>query len=337
MRVRVSTPAGATIHLQAHARLLRGEEGRLRRLLGVSWDVTEQVHQEERRLQLQLQLQEASRHAGMAEVATGVLHSVGNVLNSLGVSAVLLQSRLRGSRIGNVQRAAKLIGEQGSRLGEFFESDPRGRELPGYLRQLGEHLIAENRALCDEAQAVVAHVEHIGKIVAAQQTYARHGGSVEELDVAELIDHALLMYFPTSAQVAVHREQRGVDRVMVDRHKLLQIMGNLLSNARHALREKAQGPRELTVRLHALPAGFFAIDVEDTGVGVSAESLQRLFEFGFTTKKDGHGFGLHASANLAKEMGGELSGRSEGVSRGACFTVRLPVAAAEAEPRRRSA
>ncbi|MGH8181254.1 MAG: ATP-binding protein, partial [Steroidobacteraceae bacterium] len=128
-----------------------------------------------------------------------------------------------------------------------------------------------------------------------------------------------------------------VGRVMVDRHKLLQIMGNLLSNARHALRERAQGPRELTVRLRALSAEFFAIDVQDTGVGVDAASMKRLFEFGFTTKKEGHGFGLHASANLAREMGGELSARSEGLNRGACFTVRLPVAAAEAEPQRRSA
>ena len=337
IRMRVSAPNGATIHLQAHARLLQDEQGRLRRLLGVAWDMTGQVHQEERRLQLQLQVQEASRHAGMAEVATGVLHSVGNVLNSLGVAAVLLQSRLRESRVGNVERAAKLIGQQGSRLGEFFDSDPRGRELPGYLRQLGEHLVTENRALCDEAQAVVTHVEHIGKVIAAQQAYARRGGSVEEIDVAELIEHALVMYFASSAEVVVRREQRGVGRVMVDRHKLLQIMGNLLSNARHALRERAQGPRELTVRLSALPQGFFAIDVEDTGVGISAESMKRLFEFGFTTKKDGHGFGLHASANLAKEMGGELSARSEGVNRGACFTVRLPVAAAEVEPQRRSA
>jgi NO-binding membrane sensor protein with MHYT domain/signal transduction histidine kinase len=337
VRMRVSAPNSATIHLQAHARLFRDDGGRLRRLVGVSWDVTEQVHQEERRLALQLQLQEASRHAGMAEIATGVLHSVGNVLNSLGVSAALLQARLRESRVGNVERAAKLIGAQGSRLGEFFDSDPRGRELPGYLRQLGEHLIAENQAQRDEAQAVVTHVEHIGKIIAAQQTYARRGGSVEEIDVAELIEHALIMHFSASTELTVRREHRGVGRVMVDRHKLLQIMGNLLSNARHALRDKTQGPREVIVRLRGLPGGFFAIEVEDTGSGISAESMQRLFEFGFTTKKDGHGFGLHASAILAKEMGGELTARSEGVNRGACFTVRLPVAAADAEPQRRSA
>jgi NO-binding membrane sensor protein with MHYT domain/signal transduction histidine kinase len=337
MRMRVSTPGGGTIHLQAHARLLRDDRGRLRRLLGVSWDVTAQVRQEERRLQLQLQVQQASRHAGMAEVATGVLHSVGNVLNSLGVSAAMLQARLRESRAGNVERAAKLIEAQGSRLGEFLVSDPRGRELPGYLRQLGEHLAAEHHALCDEAQAVVTHIEHIGKIVAAQQTYARHGGSVEELNVAELIEHALVMHFSTSAEVKVRRENGGVGKAMVDRHKLLQIMGNLLSNARHALRDRKQGPRELTVRLRPLPPGFYAIDVEDTGVGIGEEGMKRLFEFGFTTKKEGHGFGLHASAILAKEMGGELTARSDGANRGACFTVRLPIAIADAEPQRKSA
>ncbi|MGH8298806.1 MAG: MHYT domain-containing protein [Steroidobacteraceae bacterium] len=339
LRVRVSAPDGATIHLQTHGRLSRDDRGRLRRLLGVSWDVTPQVRHEERRHELQLQLQEASRHAGMAEVATGVLHSVGNVLNSLGVSAVMLQSRLRESRAGNIERVAKLIGGQGSRLGEFFEHDPRGRELPGYLRQLGEHLVAENRELCDEAQAVVTHVEHIGKIVAAQQTYARRGGSLEQLDLAELIEHALVMHFSTSTEVAVRRDYRAVGRALVDRHKLLQILGNLLSNARHALRERtqAQGPRELIVRLRSMSPGFFTIDVEDTGTGISEESMRRLFEFGFTTKKEGHGFGLHASAILAKEMGGELTARSEGENRGACFTVRLPLAAAEVEPHRRSA
>jgi NO-binding membrane sensor protein with MHYT domain len=337
LRMRVSPPAGAIIHLQAHARLVRDDGGRLRRLLGVAWDVTEQVSQDERRLELQLQLQAASRYAGMAEVATGVLHSVGNALNSLGVSATILQSRLRASRVGNVERAAMLIAAHDSRLGEFFEHDPRGRELPGYLRQLGEHLVAENRGLCDEAQAVVTHVEHIGKIIAAQQSYARRGGSLEELDVTELVEHALLMYFAPSAEMAIRREFRDVGRAVVDRHKLLQILGNLLSNARHALRDVMQGPRELTVRLRPVPPGSFAIDVEDSGAGISAESMQRLFEFGFTTKKDGHGFGLHASANLAKEMGGELVARSEGVNRGACFTVRLPVAAADMESQRRSA
>ena len=183
-------------------------------------------------------------------------------------------------------------------------------------------------------QAIVTHVEHIGKIIAAQQTYARRGGVTEEIDVAELIEHARC-----TALLGQHgsdgppRDTAVVGRVTLDRHKMMQIMGNLLSNARHALRDQTQGPREVTVRMRAIARGV--LRHRRGGFGHrdrSAESMQRLFEFGFTTKKDGHGFGLHASAILAKEMGGELSARSDGPSRGARFSLRLPVAAADAEP-----
>ena len=337
LRMRVLGPAGKMIHLQTHARLYADAQGNLARLLGVSWDVTEQVLQEERRLKLQVQLREASRQAGMAEVATGVLHSVGNVLNSLGVSATVLASRLRDSRAGNLERAARLMADHAPHLAEFLESDPRGRELPGYLQQLGEHLVSENRELCEEAKAVIMHVEHIGRIVAAQQAYARQGASREELEISELMEHALTLHFPTGSQITLRREYGSLGRAVVDRHRLLQILANLLSNARHALRDRTAGPKVLTLRLLAAPPGSLLIEVEDSGVGISGESMKRLFEFGFTTKKDGHGFGLHSSAILAKELGGELTARSEGVNRGACFTLRLPMEVADIGWLRRTA
>jgi NO-binding membrane sensor protein with MHYT domain len=325
MRVRLTTPAGKTVHLQVHARLFRDPEGQLERLLGVAWDVSEQVRQEERRLELQMQLREVSRHAGMAEVATGVLHSVGNLLNSLGVSTSLVLTGLRDSRAGNVTRIAKLLNDNSQRLGVFLESDPRGREIPAYLSQLGEHLGGENRALYTEMQAIAAHVEHIGKIVAAQQTYARRGGVTEEVDVAELVDNALALNFAGAPDVIVQRDYQPIPHLTLDRHKLMQILGNLLSNARHALRDLKQGKRVLTVRLRP-SAQSLSIQIEDTGVGIAADVLTRLFAFGFTTKKDGHGFGLHASANLAKELGGEISAHSDGPGRGARFSLSLPVA-----------
>lgn len=337
LRLRMITAAGDTLHLQAHARLTCDEHGQLERVLGVSWDVTEQVQQEERRLELQMQLRDVSRQAGMAEVATGVLHNVGNVLNSLGVSATLVLAGLRDSRVGNVQRIAQLLSEQGDRLGDFLENDPRGREVRGYLTNLGEKLSAENRALHADAQAIVVHVEHIGKIVAAQQSYARRGGVTEEVDVAELVDKAIALNFTGSTDVTVTRDYQFTPRLTLDRHKMIQILGNLLSNARHALRDQVQGRRVLTVRIRAMMPGFFAIDVEDSGIGIETAVLQRLFEFGFTTKKDGHGFGLHASANLAKELGGELSGQSDGPGRGARFSLRVPLSAAGEQLTRRRA
>lgn len=319
-----------------HARLLLDSEGQLDRVLGVAWDVSEQVCQEERRLELQMQLREVSRHAGMAEVATGVLHSVGNLLNSLGVSTALVLEGLRESRVGNVQRAARLLTDNSNRLGTFLETDPRGREIPAYLAQLGEHLNTENRGLYAEMQVLAKHVEHIGKIVAAQQTYARRGAVVEEVDVAELIDNAIALNFVGSTDVVIHRDYRIRAQLTLDRHKLIQILGNLLVNARHALRDQSEGERVLTVRLRLLE-GCMTIDVEDSGVGIAPEVLARLFAFGFTTKKDGHGFGLHASANLAKELGGELNVHSDGPGRGARFTLQLPqVVAAEPAERARA-
>jgi NO-binding membrane sensor protein with MHYT domain len=334
LRVRVVTPAGNTIQLQAHARLFCNADRQLERLLGVSWDVSESVHQEERRLELQMQLRDVSRQAGMAEVATGVLHNVGNVLNSLGVSVSLLQSGLRDSRVGNINRVASLLTGQGDRLGAFLDKDPRGREIPAYLLQLGEHLGAENRRLHTEAQAIVRHVEHIGKIIAAQQTYARRGGIAEVIDdVAELVDNAIALNFAASTEVLVSRQYESVPRLTLDRHKLLQILGNLLSNARHALRAQSQGHRVLTVRIQPLGQAstpeWVNIEVQDSGIGIGGDALTHLFEFGFTTKADGHGFGLHASANLAKELGGMISGHSDGPGCGARFTLRLPLTASQ--------
>jgi NO-binding membrane sensor protein with MHYT domain/PAS domain-containing protein len=336
MRARLTTPAGKTVHLQVHARLFRDSNGQLDRLLGVAWDVSDQVCQEERRLELQVQLREVSRHAGMAEVATGVLHSVGNLLNSLGVSTSLVLAGLRDSRVGNVQRVAKLLADNADRMGVFLESDPRGREVPTYLAQLGENLATENRTLHTEMQAIATHVEHIGKIVAAQQTYARRGGVTEDVDVAELVDNAIALNFAGTADVTIHRDYQAVPLLTLDRHRLIQILGNLLSNARHALRDLGDGERTLRVRVRPSAASLM-IEIEDSGVGIAAEVVGRLFAFGFTTKKDGHGFGLHASANLAKELGGDISVHSDGPGRGARFTLRLPlVVAAETAERKQA-
>jgi NO-binding membrane sensor protein with MHYT domain/two-component sensor histidine kinase len=325
-RFRVVTPNHNIVHLESHARIFCDEQGAPVRILGVSWDVTEQIMQEERRRELQQQLRDASRDAGMAEVATGVLHSVGNVLNSLGVSASLVQTRLRDSRIGNVHRIASLLTGQGEQLATFLTTDAGGRQIPAYLTQLGETLDAENKRLQNEAEAIATHVGHIRAIVAAQQTNARRGGVTEAVDVAELMDSAVAIYFTMTAEVSIRREYQAVPAVILDRHKLIQILANLLSNARHALKDLNGGQRVLTLRIGADERGSLVLEVKDSGAGISAAAREHLFEFGFTTKKDGHGFGLHTSAILAKELGGELTGHSEGPGRGAQFVLRLPLA-----------
>jgi C4-dicarboxylate-specific signal transduction histidine kinase len=177
-------------------------------------------------------------------------------------------------------------------------------------------------------QTIATHIEHIGKIVAAQQTYARRGGVTEEVDVTELVDHAIALNFTGTFDVTVRRDYQVAPRLTLDRHKLIQILGNLLGNARHALRDLDRGQRVLTVRLR--PTGqSLAIEVEDTGVGIAPDVLTRLFTFGFTTKKDGHGFGLHSSALAANTLGGSLTASSDGPGTGATFSLELDVKASD--------
>ena len=174
-------PDGAIVHLEAHARIFCDERGEPLRILGVSWDITEQVLQEERRRELQTQLRDASREAGMAEVATGVLHNVGNVLNSLGVSASLVQSKLRNSRVGNLKRMADLLISQGDQAGRFLEHDERGREMPGYLAQLGDNLVGEHeqpaRGGGGDLRPRRTHSQHRGRAADVRTPRRRDRGS----------------------------------------------------------------------------------------------------------------------------------------------------------------
>jgi len=125
--------------------------------------------------------------------------------------------------------------------------------------------------------------------------------------------------------VRVIREyDKDLPEIVVDKHKLRQILVNLICNAKNACDESVRAEKVLTVRV-AHPQGRLQISVSDNGVGIAQENLTRIFNHGFTTRKDGHGFGLHSGALAAKEMGGALLAESDGPGKGARFTVDFPV------------
>jgi signal transduction histidine kinase len=160
-----------------------------------------------------------------------------------------------------------------------------------------------------------------------QQEHARFSGVKEVLAVPRLIDDALRLHSSAFERlgIEIHRDYSEVPAILVDRHKLLQILLNLLSNARHALLDSGHADKRLTIRVSQSSEGQLRIQVSDNGVGISPETLARLFTQGFTTKKDGHGFGLHISALAAAEMSGHLTCSSEGRGQGATFTLDLPI------------
>ena len=277
----------------------------------------------------QQRLMDATRAAGIAEVATGVLHNVGNVLNSVNVSATLIAERLGQSRTANLARAAAMLRDKNGQLAEFLSSDPKGQLLPAYLADLSQHLENERQEARAEIELLTRNIEHIKDIVAMQQTYARVSGLSEVLPLHTLIEDALQLNMDSFARhrIAVVREYDPVPPVTVDKHKALQILVNLLRNAKHAMDDSAPNEKRLTLRIRRMNETTVAIIVTDTGVGIAPENLTRIFSHGFTTRKDGHGFGLHSAALAAQQMSGRLLAQSEGPGHGATFTLELPLAA----------
>ncbi len=276
--------------------------------------------------QLNQRLIASSRHAGMAEVATGVLHNVGNVLNSVNVSATLVADRLRKSKTGSLSRAIALLSAHQHDLPAFLTSDRKGLILPGYLKDLAAHLQAEQAALLKEIEQLTANVSHIKEIVATQQSHACVAGVLESLSAQSLVEDALRINSSAFARHDIKIVQRFVPTplVLVDRHKVLQILVNLLSNAQHALVTSAQLDRHILLSVETT-GDRVRIVVGDNGIGIAPDILIRIFQHGFTTRKDGHGFGLHSGANAAREMGGTLSVHSEGLGKGATFVLELPI------------
>ena len=275
----------------------------------------------------------ASRLAGMAEVATGVLHNVGNVLNSVNVSANLVVEQLRKSKTASLVRAVKLLGEHKDDVGEFLSQDPKGKQLPGFFEALAEQLSREQSMLVRETKDLQQNIEHIKQIVAMQQSYAKVSGVLENLVPHDLLEDALRMSSTALArhQIEVVREFEAVPPVLVDRHKALQILVNLVNNAKQALDTRPEG-RRLTLRITQGQGERVRVEVSDNGMGIAQANLARIFNHGFTTKKSGHGFGLHSAANAAKEMGGSLNVHSDGLGTGATFIFELPLSKSTAQP-----
>ena len=278
----------------------------------------------------QAKLVEASRQAGRADVATAVLHNVGNALNSVNVSATLIAGIIASSKVNNVSKVVAMIQAHRDDLGRFLRDDRRGQKLPDYFSQLAEAIDRDKRAVTAELTSLTRHVDHIKVIVASQQAHAVPVGVVETFDVPGVVDDALALAVAATDEppIEVVRRFEAVPQVCLDRHKVLEILRVLVANARDAVRAKPTGEPRITVHARHAASGDLEIAVEDNGCGIDPQDLDRIFTPGFSTKSGGHGLGLHFSACAARELKGRLTARSEGIGSGASFLLTVPVAAA---------
>jgi PAS domain S-box-containing protein len=316
---------GRERHMHVLKSPVLGSDGTIIGSQGILLDITQRKEAEVELAKVHSQLIDASRQAGMAEVATSVLHNVGNVLNSVNVSISVLNDNVRKSKVGSVGRVAALLNEHKETLAAAG-GDPKLQRIPEYLGLLTDSLAEEQREVFGELTNLTEKVQHIKNIINAQQNYTRRVCFRESVDVHNLLEDLLSMHEPMMVKhsVTVERDFATLPRMTLEKSKLLQVLDNLIKNA---LESMAITEREQHVlRIGSRAEGDDAIiSVTDSGHGINDEQLKFIFRFGFTTKTNGNGFGLHSAAIAMNEIGGAIRVANGGAGQGATFTITLPL------------
>ncbi len=294
-------------------------------LVGWFRDITDRKHAAEKVAELNKQLLVAARQQGMAEVASSVLHNAGNVLNSVNVSATLITERIKHSQLDGLSELAALIQSQSANLHEFLDADPRGKQLPAFIKLMADYWKKEQADEIKELEHLNRNIQHVKDIIATQQSLTGISGFEEPVKLSHMLDNALKIAAASFEHnsIKIKRHYEDLPPTLVDKSKLLQILINLLQNAKDAVASLPANAKTITVKTARLD-GRYKVFVTDNGVGINPTDLTRIFSFGFTTKVNGHGIGLHYSALSAKGMGGSLTATSEGPNLGATFTLELP-------------
>lgn len=291
--------------------------------------VEERQRAQRERDAMHTQLLDTARKAGMAEIATSVLHNLGNALNSVNIAAESSTDLVKRWRVRDVSKVADMLEEHRHELTAFFGENGRGKLVPAYLRKLVEVLDEDRAQVLAELQELTRMLDHAKEVVAWQQSYAGVAGVREEISPVVLMEDALRItkVERDGERITIEKQFAEVPVLSVERHKVVQILVNLISNAASAIERSGRPQGTLTLRIREEGSKAVTFEVGDNGIGIPAENMARLFQYGFTTREGGHGFGLHSCAITALELGGEIKAASEGAGKGACFMLTLPVQA----------
>ena len=299
---------------------------------GLQKEIRERRQAESELRKTQERLVEAARRAGMADVASEVLHNVGNILNSINVSTTQMTELVSGSRLAALEKVTTMLSEHRGDLGTFLTQDAKGQHIPVFLAEASRLMKEEEDRMVEMLNGLAKNVRHIKDTISMQQSYAKVSGIEERTALIEVIEDAIQINRAGLDRHGVRLvcEFEELPPVYINKQKLLQILVNLVNNGKYALNHSPQEDKVMRIRLCKADEERFRIQVADNGVGIDPKHRDKMFQHGFTTKKDGHGFGLHSSAQAAEEMGGSLSVHSDGLGKGATFTLELPLKQIEA-------
>lgn len=304
----------------------REDSGYVEVIAGTMTDITEKKLIDKKLSVLNDELMTAARRAGMAEVASSVLHNIGNVLNSLNVTASILLEKLVNGKINNIKKLSELINEHRENLGEFIKHDPKGKYIPEYLSSLAENWNNEQKNYVQYLTAMNEHIQHIKDIVSRQQSLSGSFGIIQPVMLSEIINDALSIAMPENEKfnVELKKEFMPLPNILIDKSVLLQILVNLIRNAIESLNESKKENKQLLIKLFLMDSTTVSISVEDNGTGILPENINKIFSHAFTTKPKGSGIGLHTSLLAARGMGGNLQVFNLGKNKGAIFVINFP-------------
>lgn len=296
-----------------------------RKLESVNQQLRQEIH---RTLELQSQLISASRQAGMAEVASGVLHNVGNAMNRISVSAGLMIEKCV-SIAKPCDTLDRVEVELNRALNDETESADSSSQSEGLIRLLAairRGLATVQEEMTGELDVVRSQVETVNRILQAQEVYAKAEILPESVEFAALIDHAIdaaLAAVPAH-DVQVVREYEDQPVGISSSSRIMSIVTNLISNAVYAVSSADRANPQVRVSLREHDESV-RIVVVDNGVGIELQDLNRIFSQGYSTRSNGLGVGLHASILAARELNGSLTAESRGPGRGAEFILEIPL------------
>jgi len=279
--------------------------------------------------------EESAHRAGMAEIASEVLHNVGNAVNTANCCAEVISDRLNHSRLSGLEKAASLLSEQAPNAAQFFSEDPRGPKLISYLVTVTAALQKEQVENLSELQRLQETIRHIRDAIASQQSHARKSDFRQRVDLRALLNETLLVNEALQKQcgITVTIKMPDLPLLELNRSRVAQVLVNLEKNALLSMQSVPRKDHELTLNVAILKPDMLQIEIRDTGTGFTPEIHERLFGQGFTTRKEGSGLGLHYCVNVIREMGGDITAYSDGPETGASFTITIPRAVPETKKR----
>lgn len=271
------------------------------------------------------ELAEKAHKAGMADLATGILHNLGNVLNSVNISASQIAETLKSSKFLSFKKANKLLNKHQENFEKFILEDSRGKQLLNYYLKLEGAMVEEYKKIKTHSDRLDEKIQLMIEIIDAQQKYAGTGRDAQETSLEEMIDNALALQEGAIERhnLKITKDMGLTDPVIVQRTKLIHILINIFKNAIEAMSELPRQDKMIAIKTWQDEKNVY-LSIRDNGIGIHGKDMDKIFTRGFTTKESGHGFGLHSSANHISEMGGKIEVKSEGEGKGATFVLTFP-------------